>query len=153
VQPPPGTPIELPRQPEPPPAVPPSFSDRWVPRIGAEYWGAGFGPTRVVHDDAERPLVRLPLRAGYAYEKSPVPDQSGITNLIDADRHSLTLGLGIELNRPWEALGASFVLDGHALFSFLPERQTIKENPADFVGDYSARGNIFGGGGTFGLVF
>jgi len=149
---PPGIPLELPQQPLPPKVVPPNFSDRWVPRIGAEYRGAAVGPMRKVHDQ-ERHLVVIPLRAGYVYEKSPVPDQTGITNLVDADRHTLTLGLGVELNRPFPDLGFSLTLDGHGMFSFLPERQTIKDNPADFIGDYAARGNIFGGGGTLGVQF
>ena len=152
VQPPPGTPVQLPEQPVPPEIVPPEFRDRWVPRFGAEYRGAAVGPVRQVHDE-ERRLVVVPLRAGYVYEKSPVPDQTGINNLVDADRHTLTVGLGVELNRPFPELGFSLTLDGHGMFSFLPERQTIKDNPADFVGDYSANGNIYGGGGTLGVQF
>lgn len=152
VQPPPGTPVQLPDQPLPPEIVPPDFSDRWVPRIGAEYRGAAMGPKREVHDESRR-LVVVPLRAGYVYEKSPVPDQTGINNLVDADRHTLTVGLGVELNRPFPELGFSLTFDGHGMFSFLPERQTLKANPADFVGDYSANGNIYGGGGTMGVQF
>jgi hypothetical protein len=151
-QPPPGTPIELPVQPDPPPLAAPNFQDRWVPRVGVEYLGAAFGPGRQVHDD-ERALVVVPLRVGYAYERSPVPDQTGPTNLVDANRHSLTMGLGVHIHRPSEPLGASFLLDGHALFSFFPERVTLKDNPADFVGDYRANGNIFGGGATLSVVF
>ena len=110
------------------------------------------GHKRKVHDESRR-LVVVPLRAGYVYEKSPVPDQTGINNLVDADRHTLTVGLGVELNRPFPELGFSLTFDGHGMFSFLPERQTLKANPADFVGDYSANGNIYGGGGTMGVQF
>ena len=107
---------------------------------------------RQVHDE-DKPLVQLPLRAGYTYSGSPVPDQTGVTNLIDADRHTMTLGFGVVLNKPFEELPGSLELDAHAMFSILPDRTTIKDNPADFVGDYTAGGNIFGGGGTLKVAF
>jgi long-chain fatty acid transport protein len=82
-----------------------------------------------------------------------VPDQTGVTNLIDADRHTITVGVGLSLNAPFDELPGSLELDVHGMFSILPERTTLKDNPADFVGDYTAGGNIFGGGGTMKVAF
>ena len=152
IRPPPGTSIDLPASPTPAAPIPPRMVDRLVPRVGIEYRGAGVGPRRHARGE-DRPLVQLPLRVGYVYEASPIPDQRGITNLVDADRHTVTLGMGIELNNPIESLGASVLLDGHALFSVFPERLVLKDSPVDFVGDYRARGTIFGGGGTLTVAF
>lgn len=45
----------------------------------------------------------LELRAGYAYLPSPVPEQTGSANFLDAARHRLAVGYGIALERdlPW----------------------------------------------------
>ena len=152
VEPPPGTPIDLPDEPLPVAIVPPAFEDRFVPRLGIEYRGARFGPMREEHG-AQVPLVELPLRIGYVYEASPVPEQSGVDNLIDGDRHTFTLGLGLSLHRLIEELPGTLSLDAHGMFSALPERSMLKSNPADFVGDYRASGQMFGGGGTLKVGF
>jgi long-chain fatty acid transport protein len=152
VVPPPGTPVDLPDQPVPPILVPPAFRDRLVPRVGIEYSGAGGGAMRRVHGEDHR-LVEIPLRAGYVYEPTPVPDQSGETNLIDSDRHTWTVGIGVAINRPLDEIPGSVRLDAHGTFSWLVERTFLKDNPADFVGDYTAGGTQFGGGGTLGLTF
>jgi long-chain fatty acid transport protein len=152
LQPPPGIPIDVPESPAPTAIVPPDFRDRFVPRVGVEYRGAAFGDTRVVHD-VERRLVEIPLRAGYAYEASPVPDQNGELNLIDADRHTVTVGVGVALVAPADELPGSIAIDGHAQFSILPERTFLKDSPADFVGDYSVSGTMVGGGATLTVAF
>lgn len=41
-------------------------------------------------------LDSLMLRAGYAFEPTPVPAQTGDTNFLDADRHVLAGGLGVQ---------------------------------------------------------
>jgi len=152
VRPPPGTPVSLPDEPLPAVAIAPAFSDQVVPRFGIEYRGAAFGPLRELRDDHRR-LFELPLRAGYVFEPPPVPDQTGLTNLIDTDRHTVTVGLGLVVNKPFIELPGSIELDVHGMFSFLPERRVIKDNPADFVGDYTAGGHMFGGGGMLKVVF
>lgn len=65
----------------------PQFSDTITPRIGVEYrairgsWCDGY------------------LRAGYAFDPSPVPEQTGWSNFLDGDKHVFSGGLGIELKR------------------------------------------------------
>jgi len=151
-KPPPGTPVELPGEPAPTKIVAPEFSDRFVPRFGLEWRVPAGGSMRSVHGE-QRPLVELPIRLGYVFEPSPVPDQIGVTNLIDADRHSLTMGIGASLNRPVVELPGSVRLDLHAFWSFFPPRELLKDNPADFIGDYEASGQIFGGGGNLEVAF
>lgn len=154
VQPPEGVSVELPGEPAPTVIVPPEFEDRFVPRIGVEYRIPAYGEPRAVHGhDEPRVLLEIPLRAGYVFEHSPIPEQSGVTNLVDADRHTITVGLGAIINAPAEELGGSLHVDVHGMFSVLPERVTIKDNAADFIGDYHADGEIFGIGSTLGVVF
>jgi long-chain fatty acid transport protein len=152
IEPPPGTPVSLPDSPAPTDVIAPRFEDRFVPRIGIEYLGVGFGEERKVHGE-DKPLFEMPVRVGYVYEESPVPNQTGLTNLIDTDSHTLTLGLGFQLNGPMEEIPGSIILDAHAAFTFLPERTFEKENAADFVGDHAASGSMYGGGGTLRVVF
>lgn len=58
------------------------FRDVVVPRLGAEW---------------RRPVggAVFAARAGYAFERSPVPDQVGLTSFADSDRHIFSLGGGV----------------------------------------------------------
>ena len=152
IEPPAGIDIAVPPSPTPTVPIAPNFANRVVPRIGVEYRGACFGGMRHVHGQ-DKPLAMVPLRAGYVYEHSPVPAQRGITNLIDAHRHTFSLGSGITLHRPIRELPGSVAVDVHANFSYLPERITLKDSPADTVGDYRAAGSMFGGGFTLSTSF
>ena len=153
-QPPPGTPLELPDDPKPTKVIPPRFENRLVPRIGVEYlWPVAGSRRHVSGLSRDRRLVEVPLRAGYAYERSPVPDQTGFTNFVDTDRHTFAVGTGLTLNAPFEELPGSVHLDLHAQLSVLPERVMTKASPADFVGSYAADGRMLGGGGTLRVVF
>ncbi len=152
--PPPGLDIDLPDDPKPTVVIPPAFEDRFVPRIGMEYEVPVAGAFRRPHgSDQDVRLVEIPIRLGYAYESSPVPPQTGFTNFVDADRHTLTFGTGVTLNAPSEEMMGSVHLDVHLSWSILPERVTEKLSASDFVGDYVARGNMLGGGATLRAVF
>jgi hypothetical protein len=151
---PPGLAIQLPADPKPTQVVAPAFSNRLVPRIGVEYLVLAFGAPRAVHGHEEKkPLLEIPLRAGYVYERSPVPPQIGVTNFVDADRHTLSLGAGVTLNAPFALLPGSIHWDMHGQLSILPERVTHKDSPADFIGDYRAAGSMLGLGTTLSAVF
>jgi long-chain fatty acid transport protein len=149
-----GSLIMLPPNPKPVTVVPPGFQNRLVPHLGVEYVvpvAGGF--RRLEGDPVERRLLEIPLRAGYVYERSPVPPQTGTTNYVDADRHTFSVGTGITLNAPGSVLKGSVTLAVHGAFSVLPERQTLKQNPADFVGDYTAGGSMVNIGSTLTAVF
>jgi long-chain fatty acid transport protein len=122
--------------------------------VGVEYLVPAGGAARAVHgQEGKRPLVEVPLRAGYVYERSPVPPQLGETNFVDADRHTLSLGAGVTLNAPFALLPGSIHWDVHGELSILPERVTKKQNPADFIGDYRASGSMAGLGTTLSGAF
>ncbi len=131
----------LPPPTKPTPAIDPGFHDRIVPRLGVEY---RFQLSR---------HLELPARAGYAYERSPVPDQTGRTNFVDTDRHILSLGTGFVWKHPGKVLAGDLRFDTHAQLSILPTRVTIKDSPADFIGDYRARGTMLGVGATLSVGF
>lgn len=116
--------------------VPANFSDRVVPRLGVEVT-----PFR----NAD---VAFQARAGYFYENSPAPAQMGYTNLVDTDRHTWSIGVGLDLFGLRPFLPGWLSLDAHFAYSWLPARAMIKDSPIDPVGDYVAWGNIFAGGLT-----
>jgi long-chain fatty acid transport protein len=137
--PPAGLDLDLPKEIKPTEPIAPHFQDRVVPRIGIEW---------LLPWPREGALFRATVRGGYVFEKSPVPPQTGVTNFVDTDRHTFTLGAGVCLDRP------PFVnLDLHFLYSVLPERTTLKASAADLVGDYRQSGSMVGVGTTLGAAF
>ncbi len=65
----------------------PGFSDTWSPRVGFEYRGV------------KREAFNLVFRGGYAYDPSPVPEQTGWSNFLDGDKHIFSTGVGLELKQ------------------------------------------------------
>ncbi len=124
--------------------VPPGLHDRFVPRVGVE-WRRPLGDKDRGH--------RLSLRAGYSYEHTPIPDQRGVTNYVDADRHALSAGLGLSMHHLIDELPGDVRFDVHGQLSILPERTTLKDDPADLIGDYRQRGRIYSLGATLGVAF
>lgn len=147
VVPPPGVPPNLlPDQPAPTLIIDPRFRDTFVPRIGAE-WRTPLGSRGYQgHEFA--------ARAGYYYERSPIPEQTGITNFVDTDHHTFTGGVGIKLVDLVPEIGDDELhFDVHAAYSFLPTRTMHKSDGWNVVGDYTANGSIWIVGATLGLVF
>jgi long-chain fatty acid transport protein len=86
----------------------PAFDDVVSVRLGAEV----------------RPAPHWTLRAGWAFEPTPVPEQRGVSNYVDSDRHVLGIGAGIDLER----LGSARVrIDVHARFHVLARRSHTKD--------------------------
>jgi long-chain fatty acid transport protein len=95
--------------------TPPGYHDTLVPRAGAEIdldRGKGYA---------------LRLRAGYFYEPSPVPAQTGEANGFDNARHVLTAGYGIELSEPIAPLR----FDAFGQFHQLVPRTHVKDATVD----------------------
>ena len=134
----PGLPVEL-----PPPDAPlvPSFHDIFIPRIAAE--------GRIV----DTPTLQLELRGGYAYEPSPAPAQVGRTSYADSDKHSLSAGLGLTLHILESILPEPIQLDLAGQLVYLPTSLTLKSDPADPTGDFTAGGWWAGGAMTLRLLF
>ncbi len=118
-----------------------NFSDRFVPRIGAE--GVAFRDQRIA--------VRV--RGGFFYEQTPVPDQTGMTTLIDTDRWVWSAGLGLALTDLRPLLNGTLSFDLHLSYAYLPDRTTRKASFVDTIGDFVAGGQMFIGGLTMELAF
>lgn len=133
--------IQPPTVPAPTHVVKMDIHDRVVPHLGVEW----------------RALRRAKLdgfvRGGYEYAKSPIGEQTGTTNYVDRDRHSVSLGLGVRTRRAFGSLAFDARLDLHAQLSILPEAVTHKADPSDFVGDYAAGGHIWNLGATLSVGF
>jgi long-chain fatty acid transport protein len=122
--------ITPPQTPAPTRIVPLHMHDRIIPHLGAEW--------RVV--DARK--LQGFVRGGYEYSKTPIDPQTGLTNYVDRDRHTFSLGLGVTARALARELPASLSLDLHAALSELVSATTTKASAADFVGDYTAKGHI-----------
>lgn len=96
------------KQATPPPV---DFHDTVVLRLGAEV------------DFALRGESVSHLRAGWFREPTPVPDQSGASNYLDADRNALTLGYGVSLGKPLPPFDVDFFYQYH----LLSEREQRKD--------------------------
>ncbi len=118
-------------------APPPDFHDIFVPRIGVEY------------------LINkhFSFRSGYVYRPSPVPDQTGINNYADSDKHVVTVGTGIEFFDPWKLRKQPIIIDLVFQAHILEGRSMVKTDPEDPVGDYTIDGEIFLGGIFFKHIF
>jgi long-subunit fatty acid transport protein len=133
--------IVPPTTPVPVAIVPINMHDTIVPHVGVE-WRA-----------FDRPVWQGFVRGGYEFDRSPIPPQIGLTNYIDRDRHAFSFGLGVNLRKLPAELPGELRLDGHVQLSELFQGTTLKSNPADFVGDYTAGGHIWNVGGTLTMGF
>jgi long-chain fatty acid transport protein len=106
------------------------FHDIVVPRLGVE--------ARVL----DRAKVALDLRGGYAYEASPAPEQIGESSFADSDKHTFSLGLGVEVRRLGPILPLPLSLDAHVAVTYLPDRANHKLDPRDPTGDFVAGGVV-----------
>jgi long-chain fatty acid transport protein len=112
-------------------SFPPSgFHDIVIPRVGVE-WRAW-----------SLPKVALDLRGGYSYEPTPVPEQIGESSLADSDKHTFSLGAGLELSRITAILPRPLAIDVHFAATYLPPRANRKIDPLDAVGDFVADGVV-----------
>ena len=116
---------------------PPRFKDTVTPRLGVEYC-----PYR-------GRLLDGFVRAGYSYEPSPVPEQTGRTNYMDADRHVFSWGGGLLLNRLFgkDLTETPISFDIGVAFHRLEDRKNVKgpnarsDNPG--YPEITASGNVW----------
>ena len=144
IPPPPGgwpSTVTPPTTPAPTRIAPLVMQDRVVPRVGIEWHALG-----------ERSAKGY-LRAGYELARSPIAPQTGVTNYVDRDRHTVSLGIGGRFEDLLPELPGALLLDGHIQMSELPTETTYKSSAADLVGDYTAGGRILNVGVTAGFAF
>lgn len=99
-----------PELPQVPALAPAGFKDTLAPRMGIEWLG----------------WERTAVRAGLAYQPSPVPEQQGETNILDTDRLHLSCGLGFTLPLP-NAAGGDLHVDAFGRWSRLLNRTDAKD--------------------------
>jgi long-chain fatty acid transport protein len=109
---------------------PPDFHDIFVPRAGVEY---------IIND-------HVSVRSGYCYKPSPVPDQSGITNYADTDKHIISTGVGVRFMDPFKLVKTPFNIEAVFQAQIFEHRIMKKDDPNDPVGDFTVDGEIFLGG-------
>jgi long-subunit fatty acid transport protein len=106
-----------------------NLHDIVVPRLGVEW--------------RSRPGRRTwSARGGYVYEPTVAPEQSGESNFLDNDKHTLSIGGGLE----WLGLGGVILkpisLDAFVAVTVLAPRAHHKLSPIDAVGDYRSSGYV-----------
>jgi long-chain fatty acid transport protein len=94
----------------------PGFHDIWVPRLGAQ--------VQVKESDS----LDVFLRLGYAYEASPVPPQTGVTNYLDSDKHIFSFSPEVRLKR-WagKPLPAPVSLGGYVQVHYYEPVSYVKD--------------------------
>jgi long-chain fatty acid transport protein len=108
-----------------------SFHDIFIPRLGVEYLLR------------EGETLTMQGRAGYSYEPSPAPEQVGITNFVDNDKHTTALGLGLTL-RDWSSIILKpLSIDATFALTTLPGRDHQKLSAVDPIGDYRSEGSVW----------
>ncbi len=130
-QPPEGVTVDLPASALPPDGAPARFGDRWVPRVGVE--------NRLKLSER----VRLPVRAGYVYEKSPVPPQVGRTNFLDADRHVVSAGIGLLFSGLEPVLAGAQHVDIGVQLGMLEPRKVDKSHANAKPDEISLKGTFW----------
>jgi long-chain fatty acid transport protein len=119
----------------------PGFNDILIVRFGAEI------PVMKIHNHEFR------ARFGYQFEPTPVPNQSEVTNYMDANKHVLSMGLGVEGRLFESVLSGPLGFDLHAQFIQLESRLNRKASPTDVYGSYRHGGRIFSVGVGLHYVF
>lgn len=104
----------------------PGFRDIFVPRLGLAFQINRY----------------LTLRGGYFYYPSPVPDQRGITNYADADKHVVSFGTGVRFFPPPKVLERPILIDLVFQAQILENRSVAKDDLEDPVGNYTIDGEI-----------
>ena len=108
-------------------AAPAGLRSTFVPAFGAEW----------------EVLEGVRIRAGYVFARSPVPDQGGAQNLLDADRHLVSAGAGVDLPVPGALLARSPRLDLFLQYGRVVRRSFRKPEPRD-ERDRAAGGSLSG---------
>ncbi len=133
--------IQPPQAPAPTRVEPLVMHDRVVPRLGLEWRALSLRK------------VDAFVRGGYELARSPIGAQSGLTNYVDRDRHTGSIGIGTTLRGLARELPGALSIDAHLQWSELVTATTLKASPADYVGDYRAGGRIINFGITTTFVF
>src|SRR5207302_310307 len=76
------------------------------------------------------------------FQPSPVPQQDGETSFGDADKHTVSVGAGVELRHLTKILPKPVSADVFVALTYLPERRFYKTDPRSTVGDFTVGGVV-----------
>jgi len=106
----------------------PPFRDTWMPRFGMEY----------------RWKKWLSFRGGYFYYQTPVPEQKGLWNYLDNDRHVFSVGSELVVEDPPGFWDKPLFFSFHFQYHYVVNRQYTKTDARDpYFPGYSFGGTIF----------
>lgn len=93
------------------------------------FWGPGrWGDTIVPALGLRwKPTSALSLMAGYRYQKSPIDNLGGPSNMLDCDRHVGSLGLDLHLGKLFSAPTFDVHLTGGLQYTVLVDRTEVKD--------------------------
>ena len=105
--------------------IPPGFVDALSPHLGVEH----------------RLNQHVVIRGGYWYRPTPIPNQVGRTNYLDASTHHVALGAGFTFKDPLDVFERPVTFDLAAQASFLNPRNVDKGS--DGTVDYRFGGQVY----------
>ena len=96
-------------------------------------------------------IKNLNINAGYMYQPSPIPNQSGkVSNYIDLDKNIFSLGAGYQFKFPWDIFKQPLKVEGVLQYQELKEITVIKDGVTgkSWVNQvsYEVKGNSFAAG-------
>lgn len=106
-----------------------------IPRVGLEW----------------RATDVFTFRAGYFHRPSPIPDQTGYGNVLDAAANVFSLGAGATFADPLQIDELPATIDIHVQWTHLRDRLVVKDpdRGATFTGQYLAGGEVWNVGLEF----
>jgi long-chain fatty acid transport protein len=119
----------------------PGFHDIVIPAFGVEG-----RPVLSEHLD-------VAVRGGYRYRPTPVPEQTGLNNYLDADTHVMSAGVGVTGKDLASFLPPRMSFDAFGQYQYSPERVYDKSSPGDVIGDIRFQQRWWGMGGSLTVRF
>lgn len=101
-----------------------------------------FSPRAIASYDFDVDIYTITLRGGYSFVPTPVPEQRGLTNFADSNRH--VVGLGGTFAFYWPYIKSNVEFDLGAQLQRVTRREMEKDNPVSPGGDLSIRGMVYG---------
>lgn len=134
---------------------PPAFRDTWTMRMGTDFDFDIAQNVKVVD------RLGVHIGAGYSFVPTPVPEQTGLTNYMDASRHVMALGVGLELGQIRGVSKGPVRFDLAGQFHQMVERTSTKtlditdvdgDGRLDYPSGYALDGEITAAGSAWALM-
>jgi long-chain fatty acid transport protein len=120
---------------------PVGFKDVVIPRVG------------VMYDFSLSENAKAQLRAGYAFEPSPVPEQTGLSNYLDSTRQVIAVGYGLELAEPLPPVRLDFFYQQQLLMPRKHEKAAGTDPANAGYPSVESSGHVFNSGVIAGVKF